>query len=255
MDDFADQNEPLASEPIAVEPAGRRIPFRKSVGTYIVLIFLLFLFPAFNIGVSLIAGNDLDFGGLDPVLFFFIPTIVMLWAIVLVVLLALWREKSSLPSIGMGIPTFTHFGIGIAFFILSGLVLTILQLILQAIGIPFSDSTDQILKIAIDHIWWWLVISITAGVCEEIIYRGYLMSRIKGLTGWGWTVPTLCSVVAFSSGHLYQGVGGVIVIGAYGAMFCALYVMTGSIWPGIFAHFLQDYSAILFFKLSKYYGF
>ncbi len=244
----------LELPPVQPEEDTKQYPFRKSVGTYIVLGFLIFLFPGVNLLVAVLGGNEMDFGSLDPILFIFLPTVLMLWAIVLIVLLALWREKSNLTSIGMGLPTLTHVGIGILFFIGSSIVLMLLQLIITALGIPFSNNTDQILEIAVDHMWWWLIISITAAFCEEIIYRGYLMTRVKGLTRSGWAIPIIASTLAFASGHFYQGIGGAIVIGTYGLLFCGLYIMTGSIWPGIIAHFIQDYSAVFLFKLGKELG-
>lgn len=237
----------------AVEP--RQYPFRISTGTYIVLVFLVFLFPAFNLLVAVIGGNDLDLSDLDPVLFLFLPTVLMLWGIVLIILLALWREKASLSSIGMGMPTLTHLGIGILFFLASSMVLMVVQLLLAALGLSFNDNTEQILAMAGEHMGWWLAVSITAAVCEEVIYRGYLMTRLKGVLKSGWIVPVIASMFAFSSGHLYQGVGGAILIGIYGMMFCLLYIYTGSVWPGIVAHFIQDYSAVFLYHLQKNMGF
>ncbi|MCK5126363.1 MAG: CPBP family intramembrane metalloprotease [candidate division Zixibacteria bacterium] len=249
-------SQELCSTPEPEVPSSekRHLPFRKSAGTYIVLIFLIFAFPGFNLIVAYIGGNEIDFSQFDPILFFFLPTIIMLWSFVLVILLALWREKSSLSSIGMGFPTLAHLGLGIGFLLISNISLVIIQGILKLFGIPFNNNTDQILAIASDHIGWWLVISITAGVCEEIVYRGYLMTRIKGIIGRGWVIPIIGSVFAFSSGHLYQGTGGVIVITLYGAMFCGLYILTGSIWPGIIAHFIQDFSAVYVYRLAKMFG-
>ncbi|MEZ5359939.1 MAG: type II CAAX endopeptidase family protein [Candidatus Zixiibacteriota bacterium] len=238
---------------VTVEP--KQYPFRVSAGTYIVLVFLVLLFPAFNLFVAIISGNEMDFSNLDPVLFLFLPTVVMLWSLVLVVLLALWRERSSLSSIGLGLPTLTHVGTGILFFIFSSAFLMILQLILMALGFSFNENTDAILAIAGEHMGWWLVVSITAAICEEIIYRGYLMSRIKGVYRTRWILPVIASMFAFSSGHLYQGFGGAVLIGIYGLMFCLLYIYTGSIWPGVVAHFIQDYSAVFLYHLQKNMGF
>ena len=59
-----------------------------------------------------------------------------------------------------------------------------------------------------------------------------------------WVIPVIVSSVIFGSLHAYQGIPGMIVITAYGILFALLYIRTGSIWPGIFAHFFQDFLAL-----------
>lgn len=254
MNDQQTYNEqPPQSGEVIIEP--KQYPFRISTGTYIVLVFLTLLFPAFNLLVAIIGGNEMDLSGLDPVLFLFLPTVVMLWGIVLIVLLALWREKASFSSIGLGFPTLTQISTGVLFFLVSSFILMVFQLILTALGFDFNENTNEILAVAGEHMGWWLVVAVTAAICEEVIYRGYLMTRMKGVFNSGWVIPVIASMFAFSSGHLYQGYGGAILIGIYGMMFCLLYIYTGSIWPGIIAHFLQDYSAVFLYHLQKSMGF
>lgn len=223
-------------------------PYRKSIGTYIVLTFLLLIFPGLNILVALFFDNEMNLDLFDPVWFFFIPTMAMLWMIALAVVLAVLREKASLSSIGLGKFKISYLGYALVFIVASNIILALVQIFLETIGIGFSANIEEILKKAQEYIWWWLAVSITAAICEEVAFRGYVMTRIKGLTGWGWSVPVLISSLAFATGHLYQGMGGFIVILIYGMMFAILYAVTKSIWPGILAHFIQDFSAVFLFK-------
>ena len=79
------------------------------------------------------------------------------------------------------------------------------------------------------------------------MFRGYLMTRLRLLGKFGgWTIPTIVSAVAFGACHAYQGIPGFIVITCYGVLFALLYIRTGSIWPGILAHFLQDTGALFY---------
>ncbi|MEE9442212.1 MAG: type II CAAX endopeptidase family protein [candidate division Zixibacteria bacterium] len=223
-------------------------PYRTSIGTYIVLIFLLIIFPGLNILIALLFDNEMNLDLFDPVWFFFVPTMAMLWMIALAVLLAVWREKAPLSSIGLGRFKLSYLGYALVFIIASNIILAVVQIFLEMIGIEFSNNIEEILKKAQEYIWWWLGVSITAAICEEVSFRGYVMSRIKGLTGWGWTVPVLISSMAFATGHLYQGLGGFLVILVYGTMFAILYALTRSIWPGILAHFIQDFFAVFLFE-------
>lgn len=231
------------------EAAGDRSgSFRRSVGTYIVLIFLLIVFPALNIVVAIIAGTDIDFGRLNLIAFFFVPTIIMHLLMTLAIFLALWREKASIASIGLNRITWSHLGYAVVFLIASNPILIILEFILTGMGAPFTNATPEILRQAEGYFWWWLSLSVSAAFCEEIPFRGYVLSRLKGMTRWGWTIPVLLGNISFASGHLYQGWGGFILIFAYGAMFSFLYIRSGSLWPAILAHFIQNFSALFLYK-------
>ena len=77
---------------------------------------------------------------------------------------------------------------------------------------------------------WWKAVSVTAGICEEIIFRGFL---IWYLGNWMplW-VAAIVVAAAFGVGHLYQGWAGVLKTGINGLLMGLLFVGTGSLlWP------------------------
>jgi membrane protease YdiL (CAAX protease family) len=86
---------------------------------------------------------------------------------------------------------------------------------------------------------FWIALSVTAGICEETIFRGYLQRQFMGLTK---SAPAgiLLSAAAFGAAHAYQGVRMVILIALYGAMFGILAYWRGSVRPGMIAHAWQD---------------
>lgn len=84
----------------------------------------------------------------------------------------------------------------------------------------------------------FIAVSITAGIVEEIIYRGFVFWYLAPLMPI-WAVIAVSSV-AFGLGHSYQGVGGMIRVTIIGLAFGALYVLTGSIWLPILAHAILD---------------
>ena len=82
------------------------------------------------------------------------------------------------------------------------------------------------------------LVSVTAGIVEEIVYRGFVLwyfSQYMPL--WGAVVA---SSVAFGLGHSYQGARGALRISAIGLALGTLYVVSGSIWLPIIAHVLAD---------------
>jgi membrane protease YdiL (CAAX protease family) len=85
----------------------------------------------------------------------------------------------------------------------------------------------------------WTALSVTAGICEETIFRGYLQRQFMALTK---SAPDgiLLSAATFGAAHAYQGLRMVILIGLYGAMFGILACWRGSVHPGMIAHAWQD---------------
>jgi membrane protease YdiL (CAAX protease family) len=97
----------------------------------------------------------------------------------------------------------------------------------------------------------WVALSITAGICEEAIFRGYLQRQFLALTGQAAAAIALSAIV-FAAGHAYQGARGAVLIGCYGAMFGVLAHRRQSVRPGMIAHSFQDtISGILGSKLPQ----
>lgn len=84
--------------------------------------------------------------------------------------------------------------------------------------------------------FFWL--SITAGIVEEVLYRGFVFWYL-GAVMPGWAVVVVSSL-AFGLGHSYQGAGGIVRVTLIGVAFGGLYLLTGSIWLPIVAHAVLD---------------
>ncbi|MCL2404380.1 MAG: CPBP family intramembrane metalloprotease [Defluviitaleaceae bacterium] len=85
----------------------------------------------------------------------------------------------------------------------------------------------------------------TAGVCEEIIYRGFLFFLIQSIFS---NIPTLLvlivSSVIFGCVHVYQGASGIARTTVIGLIFGLLFLATDSLILPMFLHFLIDIAAI-----------
>jgi hypothetical protein len=170
----------------------------------------------------------------------YLPTIMLQVAVLLIVLIALRSEQSSVRNIGM--TNFNRWTIPIAvlFLISANIILWALQSALLAHDpAHFADIMALLPESALDKSVW-LMLCIVVAVSEEVTFRGYLLTRIAAIAGGRLWVGVVVSSLAFASGHLYQGIGGFVVIFVYGLMFAALFLGTRSIWPGLIAHFLQD---------------
>lgn len=95
---------------------------------------------------------------------------------------------------------------------------------------------------------WFFALSATAGVCEEVLYRGYL---IWYLIAWTWALAphhsflaaAIASSLVFGAGHAYQGARGMLLTAAVGGFLAAVYWITRSLLAGMLIHALMDLHA------------
>jgi uncharacterized protein len=166
------------------------------------------------------------------------------WALTFA-MLAIWLAAGrDLRSIGLAFDPGPRALIGAAVAVLvSGL------LVLQMIMVQRSpEKLDQVLvqlesvESVLPHnarelrAFGWL--SISAGVCEELLYRGYLIAYFTAFVSV-WPAAGLAAV-AFALAHAYQGTSGVIKTGAVGVIMGTLYLLSGSIWGPMLLHAIVD---------------
>lgn len=85
----------------------------------------------------------------------------------------------------------------------------------------------------------WFCVSVTAGFCEEIIFRGYLQRQFAAM-GNSMFLGVLISAAVFGASHGYEGVARMILIGIYGLMFGLLAWWRKSLRAGMMAHAWHD---------------
>jgi membrane protease YdiL (CAAX protease family) len=85
----------------------------------------------------------------------------------------------------------------------------------------------------------WL--ALTAGFCEELLYRGYLLAvAVAVAPALGPWRLVLVSALAFAVAHTYQGVAGMATAGVLGAGFAVLFLGSGSLLLPVLYHVLID---------------
>lgn len=97
--------------------------------------------------------------------------------------------------------------------------------------VHFMPQTDRDYR-------YFFGLSITAGIVEEVLYRGFVFWYLLMLMPV-WAV-IIVSAVAFGLGHSYQGTAGIVRVTLVGLAFGIFYVVTGSIWLPILAHAVLD---------------
>ena len=92
------------------------------------------------------------------------------------------------------------------------------------------------------------LLSLNAGVVEELLFRLALPAVIFGAFGDAWLALVL-SVVVFGALHVYQGAFGVVGTMIIGAFLMVLYVASGSIVVPIIVHALIDLRSFVLIPL------
>jgi membrane protease YdiL (CAAX protease family) len=88
---------------------------------------------------------------------------------------------------------------------------------------------------------WFLVLAVTAGICEELLYRGYLTWLLAAYVGLPASIALV--TIAFGGAHAYQGAKGVVKTGLVGLGMSLLVVASGWVIPAMVVHALIDISA------------
>ena len=88
----------------------------------------------------------------------------------------------------------------------------------------------------------WIGLSISAGICEETVFRGYFQAQFRALIRSGWAAVPLQAAL-FGISHGYQGVTACLKIFVFGLLFGAFAVWRRSLRPGMIAHAWTDIAA------------
>ncbi len=164
-------------------------------------------------------------------------TMLFEWLMLGLVLAGIWWHGSSLLTVlGQRWSSVSRFlrdlGIGVVFLIVAMMLGSVL---------PHGD--DHVARLILPQgrteMWVWVTLSLSAGICEEAIYRGYLQRQFISVTR---SVPVgiVLSAAAFAGAHAYQGWQMVLGIGVLGAIAGTIAYWRKSVRPGMIEHFLQD---------------
>ena len=94
----------------------------------------------------------------------------------------------------------------------------------------------------------FLVAGVVGAVVEEFVFRGILSRSLEatrlGLWGGAVTASAIFAVV-----HLQYGIAGQLVVFVLGMAFALLRATSGSIWPGVVTHALNNAVALVAMKV------
>ena len=114
-------------------------------------------------------------------------------------------------------------------------------------GLPGTDSVHTLLPQHALETAAWILVALSAGFCEELVFRGYFQRQFHAFTG---NLPAAIALQAFVFGiaHFYEGTWVVAKIVLYGALFGVLAVWRRSLRPGMIAHAWSDLYGVVIFR-------
>jgi hypothetical protein len=127
-------------------------------------------------------------------------------------------------------------GIVVLFFIASNLVSAILVRFLK---VDPSAPVRDMLPHGGAEAALYLLLALTAGFCEEVIFRGYLQKQFTAMLG-NAGAAVVAQGILFAVFHGNQGWKFMVIIAVYGWFLGALACWRRSLRPGMIAHFVQD---------------
>ncbi|PPK85910.1 hypothetical protein CLV84_2822 [Neolewinella xylanilytica] len=90
----------------------------------------------------------------------------------------------------------------------------------------------------------FLFLCVAAGVGEEIVYRGFMITYLRESLGstepWAVVATLFIPAVSFGVAHYYQGARAVVKIVAMALLFGFFFYQTGTLWPLILLHTAID---------------
>lgn len=122
----------------------------------------------------------------------------------------------------------------------------------RALGVKESGVLRRLIPVTASEKNVFAGLSITAAICEELVFRGFLIHALILVSG-STTVALLLSSAVFGWMHAYQDLGGAIRAGSLGALLALPFVLHGSILPAVLAHAAIDLISGLFLgdRLSR----
>lgn len=94
---------------------------------------------------------------------------------------------------------------------------------------------------------WFAAMCVTVGICEEIIFRGFLVRFLAAgpPLALGMAGAIAVSALIFGIDHGYQGIVGIVATGVLALAFTALFIITGTLWIPMLVHALLDLRILL----------
>ena len=166
------------------------------------------------------------------------------WGLTLAVLV--WWLVAARPFTALGLRRSAGLGLWIGLLLAAAVVA--LQVIQRRTVVGSPKTRARVRKGLVRMEWMlphddaelrrFVALSITAGICEELLFRGFLITYFQ--LDMPFVAAILLSAMFFGFAHAYQGPRGIVTTGLVGAAMGGLYALTGSLWVPMLVHAAID---------------
>ena len=121
----------------------------------------------------------------------------------------------------------------------------------QAYVREYQRALAFFLPATAEEIRWFTFLCISAGICEEVLFRGFLMPYLHHAPLYlDWTLALVASSICFGWNHLYQGASGVFSTALAGFAFGLLFLLSGNLILPMVMHVVVDLQVVLVLRPS-----
>jgi membrane protease YdiL (CAAX protease family) len=190
----------------------------------------------------------------------YLASIALEWVLAGLVLWGLRLRKTPLRNVlgaskpGLG-EWFMDAGVALVFWMVALMVLGTLAVLMRPIHLHPEAIRNTVSKLApTTHLEMatWAVLCLSAGICEEFIFRGYLQLQFARMGHRVW-IGVVASAFVFGFAHGYEGWSGMLLIVAFGTLFSVLRLIRGNVRAGMMAHAWHDFiSGVVLYLLAHH---
>ncbi|NBC03491.1 MAG: CPBP family intramembrane metalloprotease [Bacteroidetes bacterium] len=265
MNQTSEPSEEYSFTPTIVRSWAERNGFAHWVIALIWLVVVLILFQVVAgivfVGLIMVTSGEID------------PTNVMASMTENIDLLFIGNSIGQILFLGLATFIVVRFNIGseskrtflrikwnnqvIKYLLMGGLLIVVIQPVIIYLGylnslIPlpemFSDlqvSQYEMIEdfLSTDGIIWFglLNIALVPAICEEILFRGYILRAFE--KSWGPILAVIISGLIFGMFHIQ--LGNILPLATLGVVLALMTWLSGTIWPAVVAHFINNGAAVL----------
>ncbi len=214
-----------------------------------VSVFVLLILPPLVLGIFVSTSEALGFAAAAG------ATMAQDISLVALIGYFLWRNGEGAKQVGWvrsGVATELVLGALLAIPMILGA--NLLDVLLGKLGLPGPRVAPTFLQPqGTANFVLAIALVVVVAIAEETLFRGYLLLRLGAVTRSApWAV--VLSSVLFGFGHGYEGVRGMLTVGAVGLFLAVVYLWRKSIIAPVVMHFLLDFFAIVLVPAVRMHG-
>lgn len=210
--------------------------------------FIFFVVCILLPGLSIMSAKTSDIPDFEPALpakkHIYFSNGLMLWIGALLVLTNWNLSQKSWDMLGVQMPIMTD---KVVMMCAALVIIYLIDSIYSIIKDKDKKDTTQMMEQILPSNWReyasFTFLAISAGICEEIVFRGFLVNYFLEITkgsNFGPYLAILVPAIVFSISHLYQGWLNVVKIFTLALLFCAIFLLSKSLLLVIIIHIAVD---------------